>query len=534
MKVSTQTDPDVCGYVIDPLQPNLDEVPVPLLCKLVTEAASLQREHIIKDISNIGGMYKHPEVLVNTDPNKYFSNRNAVCQSFVNGLGEKASIASKVMTLEQLYHLVSPAVVAPFSFSRNLLSYAITNSKLVVNMLGKVSAGGMSYLQNIASKPLPFPAGDCEVAIDNDQKLKKTVVCQFPRKADLQRCHQCLSGTARREDGAAGETRLGSSVLGKCQANLKQAEEVASRRVMFGTMLLQPVEKYSYRPKEREVQIIVQNDKTTTFKEDTTVITTDEYADIPSFHPVTPPPITMSDPVFVNPNSAAAMKKIKLCTVQNAKSRLTTPPCSGTMSPRSTRMKTSPPAESLFDWVILRVDKLHLEMNALKAYVDLNWNVWFSSLAEEMGFKSEGAQRVAKNCADHHKAMQMLEIGIKGCTDEMVLPYVREKLEKGETETITADDFLYTWLPKIRNSSSYSSKSIFMGWQSKTFGSVQDATIQGMCRQGWKCFLPFSVGETIPNTKPSTCWSPWTEQRTPMIYGSSWRRQSPSVAGANL
>ncbi|CAH1242458.1 Hypp6727 [Branchiostoma lanceolatum] len=96
----------------------------------------------------------------------------------------------------------------------------------------------------------------------------------------------------------------------ECQANLKQAEEVATRRVMFGTMLLQPVEKYSYRPKEREVQIIVQNDKTTTFKEDTTVITTDEYADIQSFHPVTPPPITMSDPVFVNPNSAAAMKKV--------------------------------------------------------------------------------------------------------------------------------------------------------------------------------------------------------------------------------
>ncbi|CAH1240943.1 Hypp6231 [Branchiostoma lanceolatum] len=105
MEVSTQTDPDVCGYVIDPLQPNLDEVPVPLLCKLVTEAASLQREHIIKDISNIGGMYKHPEVLVNTDQNKYFSNRNAVCQSFVNGLasppGNRASRSRRGPCLER-------------------------------------------------------------------------------------------------------------------------------------------------------------------------------------------------------------------------------------------------------------------------------------------------------------------------------------------------------------------------------------------------------------------------------------------------
>ncbi|CAH1242607.1 Hypp6885 [Branchiostoma lanceolatum] len=88
---------------------------------------------------------------------------------------EKTSVASKVMTLEQIYHLVCPALVAPFTFTRNLICYATTNSKLVVNILGKVWAGGMfetvrSYLDTIATEPLPFPRGDCEVAIDNDQK----------------------------------------------------------------------------------------------------------------------------------------------------------------------------------------------------------------------------------------------------------------------------------------------------------------------------------------------------------------------------
>ncbi|CAH1242590.1 Hypp6864 [Branchiostoma lanceolatum] len=67
-----------------------------------------------------------------------------------------------------------------------------------------------------------------------------------------------------------------------------------------------------------------------------------------------------------------------------------------------------------FDWVVLRVGKLHLAMNALKAFVDLNWDVWFAALAEEMDFKSEGAQRVAKSCVDHHKSMQLLQIAIKG------------------------------------------------------------------------------------------------------------------------
>ncbi|XP_066299860.1 uncharacterized protein [Branchiostoma lanceolatum] len=90
-------------------------------------------------------------------------------------------------------------------------------------------------------------------------------------------------------------------------------------------------------------------------------------------------------------------------------------------------------------------------MNALKAFVDLNWDVWFAALAEEMDFKSEGAQRVAKSCADHHKSMQLLQIAIKGLTDELLVPYVREKLRTGEQQSLSADDFLYCWCPMVRN-----------------------------------------------------------------------------------
>ncbi|XP_078586266.1 uncharacterized protein LOC144868168 isoform X1 [Branchiostoma floridae x Branchiostoma japonicum] len=567
-EASTQTDTGVCGYVVHPLQPNLG-VPIPVLCQIVTKAASSQRQAILQDIKNIGGLYRKPEALVKADPIRYFSDRNAVCQSFVNGLvdDKKTTVASKVMTLEQLYHLASPVLVAPFSFSRNLLTYAITNSKLVVDMLGKVSPGGMfdtvkSYLQNIATKPLPFPEGDCEVAIDNDQKLKKqwsvraqgkmtcsvvTSVCQVQHsdKMELQgredlspatwgkylekargdeetkeRLTNSVKVCTRSSDIHRAEVRkLIHSRLNKvlneqkledgkyvdyidkqvaeaersknmkrcahcgtevpktkricanqaCRGNFKEIEEAATGRQVFGTMLLQPVKKYSYRPKE--IQISVQNDKTTTV-EDITIVTYEEYADIPTFHPASPPPITMSDPVFVNPNSASAMRKVlrhvgKTANIvryadesqTNTRSWLivamdglplgiTRTVIAETMY--CTECKRSCDSSKLFenhmsvehphqrippcrefDWVILRVGKLHLEMNALKAYVDLNWNVWFSALAHEMGFKSEGAQRVAKNCADHHKSMQMLQIAIKGCTDELVLLYVQEKLERG-------------------------------------------------------------------------------------------------------
>ncbi|KAI8490554.1 hypothetical protein Bbelb_318220 [Branchiostoma belcheri] len=50
-----------------------------------------------------------------------------------------------------------------------------------------------------------------------------------------------------------------------------------------------------------------------------------------------------------------------------------------------------------------------------------------SSHYHEMGLKSEGVQHVARNCADHYKSMEMIQIAIKGSTDEMLVSYVREK-----------------------------------------------------------------------------------------------------------
>ncbi|KAI8517575.1 hypothetical protein Bbelb_035920 [Branchiostoma belcheri] len=55
VEVSTQTDSNVCGYIINPLLPNLDEVPVTIICTPVSEATSSQREAILQDISDIGG-----------------------------------------------------------------------------------------------------------------------------------------------------------------------------------------------------------------------------------------------------------------------------------------------------------------------------------------------------------------------------------------------------------------------------------------------------------------------------------------------
>ncbi|CAH1242608.1 Hypp6886 [Branchiostoma lanceolatum] len=47
-----------------------------------------------------------------------------------------------------------------------------------------------------------------------------------------------------------------------CQANLKQAEDTAAGKDIFGTMILSPVRQYTYRPKETEILFSINNEQT--------------------------------------------------------------------------------------------------------------------------------------------------------------------------------------------------------------------------------------------------------------------------------
>lgn len=49
-----------------------------------------------------------------------------------------------------------------------------------------------------------------------------------------------------------------------------------------------------------------------------------------------------------------------------------------------------------FDWVQLRTGDGHYEMNLMKSFVELNWEVCLKNLVQRMGWKSELAQKCAK------------------------------------------------------------------------------------------------------------------------------------------
>ena len=73
-----------------------------------------------------------------------------------------------------------------------------------------------------------------------------------------------------------------------------------------------------------------------------------------------------------------------------------------------------------FDWIFLLTGEGHYEMNLMKSFMELNWNVFMKVFAETMGWTSEKAQKCALNCTDNHKTWQMILIFHIGTLLELV------------------------------------------------------------------------------------------------------------------
>ena len=68
---------------------------------------------------------------------------------------------------------------------------------------------------------------------------------------------------------------------------------------------------------------------------------------------------------------------------------------------------------------------LHVEMNACKAFIDMNWNIFVSEIAQCLSFRNLKALDYIRKCSDHHKTMKLCEIMYVAMTNELLVPYVR-------------------------------------------------------------------------------------------------------------
>lgn len=78
-----------------------------------------------------------------------------------------------------------------------------------------------------------------------------------------------------------------------------------------------------------------------------------------------------------------------------------------------------------FDWLHLKIGDGHDKMNLMKAFIDMNWDVFFKDLVLRMGWRSELAQKAARNCYDNHKTWQLILIHYFCTLMDLIIPYVR-------------------------------------------------------------------------------------------------------------
>ena len=63
-------------------------------------------------------------------------------------------------------------------------------------------------------------------------------------------------------------------------------------------------------------------------------------------------------------------------------------------------------------------------MNACKSFMNWNWDVFFSKIAADYGFKTENALEFIRRGTDHHKTWTFLHTLLYAGVDELLQPYV--------------------------------------------------------------------------------------------------------------
>ncbi|RHZ89504.1 hypothetical protein Glove_13g300 [Diversispora epigaea] len=78
-----------------------------------------------------------------------------------------------------------------------------------------------------------------------------------------------------------------------------------------------------------------------------------------------------------------------------------------------------------FPWLILILGALHEEMNMLKAFVELNWDIDMKDFAHCQGYRTENQLRFFKKCSDHHKSWDSVcNIYRHAMASELMWPYI--------------------------------------------------------------------------------------------------------------
>lgn len=301
------------------------------------------------------------------------------------------------------------------------------------------------------------------------------LVEEIEKKKTYKTCGNCDTEVPKRK-----------RICPNCGVNLKAFENEASGESIMGTAL---VKETQAQHRYREVEVFIESTGSETTMKKKTVFgdLKVEWSHVPSNHE-SAVKISVSDPIFANPSSYEAVAEVFrligktakitrygfsgpearewisitmdgspyiLSTNLIANTRICSLCASSSDDSRVAsyfgkewtkhiesvhQNKASVPFVREFDWVMLTIGPLHVEMNMVKTFFSMNWNVMVEDLAKQMGFITDSALSYAKKASNHHQAMTMIEVLQKGGWSELLLPYVRSMMS--QNKSCSVHDFI--------------------------------------------------------------------------------------------
>jgi hypothetical protein len=136
------------------------------------------------------------------------------------------------------------------------------------------------------------------------------------------------------------------------------------------------------------------------------------------------PDISLPDPLPLNPNSIENVRKVldyiqEISGINKGERKWIPVICDGVPYNYAQKIKKDYPR------ILMIPGQLHEEMNMLKSFVELNWNIDIKTFAQCQGYRTESQLGYFKKCADHHKAYDSIcNIYRHAMSMELVWPYV--------------------------------------------------------------------------------------------------------------
>ncbi|RIB22016.1 hypothetical protein C2G38_2076772 [Gigaspora rosea] len=407
--------------------------------------------------------------LLEYSPSKWLAERNPVIDKFIETLtyndkehqheGEK--LFKCAVAVDAIYESRHLKYVSAINLVASAVKYSLARSKMVVDIDNHIISSGsykmfVNWLEGLAIKQPPLPGGFLFLAFDNEQKgqknyldrgsntvvfhtVKSFIALNHEQYNNIQNTDPWLCSAINQKQyeelfylisGMENEiheelTNYLSTILEKLLIEKNQEtntiDELVYHQSQIGYMKKCTVcQTSNIDNKKRNCptchnKLLTISEINKQFDEPSNITNIAKKSlDISPYafeeawltpeNEVYMPQLFVPDPIGINPNSVANIQKVlehieKISGVKNGSRKWVVVTCDGVPYHHIQKIKSE------FPWLILIPGALHEEMNMLRAFVELNWDVDIRNFAHCQGYRSDNQLRFFKNCSDHQQVV---------------------------------------------------------------------------------------------------------------------------------